>query len=168
MKLKKLREEVLVFMAHKMGLPYFRLIRKKPSFPFTQEELGGMPEGSVGKAMFDFFRQNGLDLLPYYEKHDIKHIVLGYSATEDGEVCLQTFMLANGRCTIPVLIAVIYGWFTMPEYWPGFRQAWQRGRNNISLSKLDWFALVPAHLESVQAQLFQQKVYGPQNHKAAI
>ncbi|RQO30575.1 hypothetical protein DBR32_13540 [Taibaiella sp. KBW10] len=155
MNLKKLREGVLVFMAHKMGLPYFRLIRKKPSFPYTKEQLAAMPEGSVGKTMYVFFQKNNLDLLPYYEKHDIKHVVLGYEADEEGEVCLQCFMLANGRMTIPVWIAVGYGVVTMPEYWAAFYKAWIRGRRNKSLQQTDWFALIPQPLYEVQHALLR-------------
>ncbi|WP_222164590.1 Coq4 family protein [Edaphocola aurantiacus] len=156
-KINQLREQILIFMAHKIGLPYFKLVRRKPSFPYTREQLASLPEGTVGQQLHQFFKANELDLLPFYEKHDIKHVVLGYDATEDGEVCLQCFMLANGRCTIPVLIAVIYGVLTMPEYWSKFKQAWKRGRSNQSLGSVNWFDLIPQPTETVQKALLQSK-----------
>lgn len=156
-KINQIREQILVFMAHKIGLPYFKLVRRKPSFPYTREELAAMPEGTVGQTLHRFFQHNELDLLPFYEKHDIKHVVLGYEATEDGEVCLQCFMLANGRCTIPVLIAVVYGVMTMPEYWSKFKQAWKRGRRNHSLKSVNWFDLIPQQTEAVQQALLRAK-----------
>lgn len=157
MKVKVLREKLLVFLAHKVGLPYFKLFRKKPSFPYSAHELSQMPETTVGYQMHLFFEQNNIGLLPYYEKHDIKHIILNYPPTEEGEVCLQTFMLANGRITIPVFIAVAYGWLTMPEYWNSFKKAWVRGRKNISLNDLNWFALVPQNKEEAINAYIQPK-----------
>lgn len=155
--MKKYRARLLVFLAHSVGLPYFKLVRRQVDFPYTATELAALPQNTVGYKMHQFFQENALSLLPYYEKHDIKHIVLNYPPTEEGEVCLQTFMLANGRCTIPVLIAVIYGWLTMPEYWPGFRQAWQRGRSNIPLGDLDWIALVPVNIDRVRSWLLRRR-----------
>lgn len=156
-KINQIREQVLVYMAHRIGLPYFKLVRKKPTFPYTRAELESMPEGTVGQELHRFFQQNHLDLLPFYEKHDIKHVVLGYGATEDGEVCLQCFMLANGRWTIPVCIAVAYGILTMPEYWSKFRTAWKRGRSNRSLKEVDWFTLIPQPVTVIREQLLQAR-----------
>lgn len=155
--MKKIRAQFLVFLAHKVGLPYFKMVRKQPAFPYTTADLTAMPTESVGFQLHQFFENNALDLLPYYEKHDIKHIILDYPPTEEGEVCLQTFMLANGRITIPILIAVYYGWLTMPEYWSSFKSAWRRGRKNMPLSNLDWIALVPQNINSVKANLLQEK-----------
>lgn len=155
--MKKYRARLLVFLAHKVGLPYFKLVRKQVHFPYTATELAALPQNTVGYKMHQFFQENTLELLPYYEKHDIKHVVLGYPPTEQGEVCLQTFMLANGRCTIPVLIAVTYGWATMPEFWSCFRKAWQRGRSNIPLGDLDWIALVPVNIDNVRSALLRKR-----------
>lgn len=156
--MKKIRAKLLVFLAHKVGLPYFKLVRKKPVFPYSANDLANMPSQSVGYQMHQFFQQNALELLPYYEKHDIKHVVLDYLPTEEGEVCLQTFMLANGRRTIPVMIAVVFGWITMPEYWSSFSKAWKRGKNIQKLSATDWIALIPENIDKVKYQLLQPKL----------
>jgi ubiquinone biosynthesis protein Coq4 len=57
-------------------------------------------------------------LLPYYARHDIKHILLDYDTKNEGEGCLQCFMLGNGHVSFPVVATVLYGWATMPEHWP--------------------------------------------------
>jgi ubiquinone biosynthesis protein Coq4 len=152
--LKKARERLLVFLAHDIALPYFRIVRKGYNFPYTLASLQQLPEGSVGNTLYTFFDTNGLSLLPHYEKHDIKHVVLGYPATDTGEVSLQCFMLANGRITLPVLFCVLVGITIMPEYWSTFRQAWNKGRRTPSLNRLDWFSLVPQQLHTVQNQIF--------------
>jgi hypothetical protein len=153
MSLKKLRKQLLIWLAHDIALPYFKLVRKNYRFPYNLESLQQCETGSVGRELYHFFYNNGLDMLPHYEKHDIKHVVLGYAPTETGEVCFQCFMLANGRITIPVLFSVTIGLLIMPESWPAFRKAWKRGRAIPSLNKLDWFALVPRQLSGVREKL---------------
>jgi hypothetical protein len=155
--IKQQRKKLLVFLAHKIALPYFKWVRKDYRFPYSITSLQQMPEPSVGRALYYFFSVNQLQMLPHYEKHDIKHVVLGYPPTEEGEVCLQTFMLANGRITIPVVFSVIIGWTLMPFSWSLFRIAWQRGRRNQSLNQLNWFALIPQPLVEVRKNILITK-----------
>lgn len=151
--LKQARKSVMIYLAHRVGLPYFKLTRKPKNFPYTTAQLQQMPEDSVGAALYSFLKENQLDLLPYYEKHDIKHVVLGYEPTEEGEVSLQCFMLANGRRSLPVILCVIYGWLSMPEYQGKFIQAWRRGRKVPPINGFDWFALPPLPLNAVRQSM---------------
>lgn len=153
-RLLEIRKRLLVFLAHEIALPYFKLIRKGYNFPYSIKDLQHMPEGTVGYELFLFFSRNNLKMLPHYEKHDIKHVVLGYPPNETGEVCLQTFMLANGRITLPVIVSVIIGWTIMPEHWTSFVAAWRKGRNLSSLNKLNWFALIPQPIDEVRTKIF--------------
>lgn len=150
---KKWRCRTMIFLAHEAGLPYFRFTRKPRNFPYSLKDMETMPQGTVGKELYCFLNRNGLDLLPYYEKHDIKHVVLGYAATEEGEVSLQCFMLANGRITVPVVLCVLFGFLTMPEYYRLFSRAWHRGRCTKKLKCLDWFSLTPCSLSDVRKNI---------------
>lgn len=151
-----IRKQIMTLLAHEVAIPYFRLTRRKYQFPYSLKQLQHFPEGTVGKELFYFFSNNDLHLLPFYEKHDIKHVVLGYPPNEEGEVCLQTFMLANGRLTLPVIFSVMVGFLIMPEKWTVFAQAWKRGRNTPSLKKLDWFGLIPQQLNIVSTKIFKK------------
>lgn len=154
MNLKHFRKRLLVYLAHEVALPYFKLVRRGYHFPYSLKELRHLPEDTVGRALFSFFQDNRLQLMPHYEKHDIKHVVLGYPPTEEGEVSLQCFMLANGRLTLPVIFSVALGLLIMPGKQKQFRQAWLRGRRTRSLKDLDWFALVPQPLARARQHIF--------------
>lgn len=151
----KLRSAVLVWLTHRIGMPYFKLVRKPLNFPYTIQELSDLPEVTVGHHLFQFLHQHELVLLPYYEKHDIKHVLLDYPPTECGEVCLQSFMLANGRVTLPVIATVIYGICTMPEYWKQIHTAFLRGFRNPNLQATDWFALLHKDYTHTKTQLIK-------------
>lgn len=155
--LKRFRKRLLVYLAHEVALPYFKLIRKGYNFPYALRELQHFPKGTVGQELYSFFFNNDLEMLPHYEKHDIKHVVLGYPPTEEGEVSLQCFMLANGRITLPVVFSVVIGLAIMPEKWLSFRKAFALGRRTPSLNKLNWFDLMPLQLSAVQQQIFSSK-----------
>ena len=140
--IKKIRSAVLVYLTHRMALPILKLIRKPVLFPYSMEELKRFPVETMGNDLAVFLEEKGLDLLPYYAKHDIKHILLGYDTTDDGEVCLQCFMLGNRHISFPVMATVMYGMVTMPEYWSLFRQAIKRGRNCSPIENWKWFEIL--------------------------
>ena len=117
----KIRSQILVYLTHNMALPFLKFVRKPQKFPYNSNDLLMMPKGTLGKTLHSFLETKNLDLLPYYAKHDIKHILLNYDTTDEGEVCLQCFMLGNKHISFPVIATVLYGFFTMPEYWKKFK-----------------------------------------------
>jgi len=138
----RLRSTVLVFLTHNMALPVLKLVRRPQPFPYSKEELQAFPEHTIGKELLAFLEQRNLQLLPHYAKHDIKHILLEYDTTDEGEVCLQCFMLGNRHLSFPVLATVLYGILTMPEYWSRFRKAFARGRRSMPIANLDWMGIL--------------------------
>ena len=147
------RSKVLVNLTHKMALPFLKLVRKPVPFPYKLETLNAMPKNTLGNDLYLFLKEKKLDLLPYYAKHDIKHILLQYDTTDEGEVCLQCFMLGNKHLSFPVIATVLYGFFTMPEYWKNFILAYKRGAVSTSLQYWDWFSLL-----QINTIFLQQKI----------
>ncbi|MBP6686491.1 MAG: hypothetical protein KA160_01430 [Lacibacter sp.] len=150
--LKKLRSNLLVLLTHTVALPILKIVRRKKKFPYSMEQLSALPFETVGNELWQLLNAQNLRLLPYYERHDIKHVVLDYPFTDEGEVSLQFFMLANGRVSFPVLATVLYGFVTMPEYYNSFKTAYRRGKNVKDMSNLDWFSIMPQSLVEVQYQ----------------
>lgn len=138
----KLRSKLLVFLTHNMALPVLRLIRKPKLFPYTAAELKSLESDTLGYELVHFLERKNLKLLPHYAKHDIKHILLEYDTTDEGEVCLQCFMLGNGHISFPVVATVLYGFVTMPEYWKKFRTAYYRGSKSIAINNWQWFSIL--------------------------
>ena len=138
----KCRSALLVYLTHRMALPVLRIIRKAEIFPYSKAELTNFPDKTLGRELVDFLDDKDLDLLPYYVRHDIKHILLEYDTTDEGEVCLQCFMLGNGHLSFPVAATVFYGLVTMPEYWNSFKIAYLRGKKSIAIAHWQWFEIL--------------------------
>lgn len=149
----RFRAGLLEFLTHSMALPLLKILRNPWKFPFSSAELSAMKPGTIGRELHDFLDRRSLQLLPYYAKHDIKHVLLGYDTTGEGEVCLQLFMLGNGHKSFPVIATVLFGLLLMPEHYPMFRKAYRRGKAAAYLENIDWFALVPQSLILVRGRL---------------
>ena len=142
-----LRSRTLVFLTHNMALPMLRFVRRPQVFPYTAKQLREFPSGTLGFDLIHFVENRNLKLLPHYAKHDIKHILLQYDTTDEGEVCLQCFMLGNGHISFPVAATVVYGFVTMPEYWKKFRMAYRRGKQSIPIKNWLWFSILQEQTE---------------------
>lgn len=147
--LSRLRSNLLVFLTHNMALPILRFVRRPHIFPYTAKQLSEFPAGTLGCDLVIFLHRKNLKLLPHYARHDIKHILLQYDTTDEGEVCLQCFMLGNGHLSFSVVATVLYGFVTMPGFWQKFRVAYRRGRQSIPIKNWQWFSILQETTESL-------------------
>jgi ubiquinone biosynthesis protein Coq4 len=147
------RSGLLVFLTHNMALPVLRYIRRPKPFPYSAAELHELPLGTLGKDLINFLEARQLQLMPHYAKHDMKHILLDYDTTDEGEVCLQSFMLGNRHLSFPVAATVLYGFATMPEHWTKFIAAFKRGRKSIRIARWNWFGLLHQPTFALIAQI---------------
>ena len=154
MRLKKIRETILVFLTHKMALPMLKLVRRPNSFTYSENELQSLPAGTLGNDLFIFLKQRKLLLLKHYVRHDLKHVLLGYDTTEEGEACLQSFMLGNGRISFPVLATVTYGLITMPEYWDKMKKAFLQGKKSNSIHEWKWNEILKEPTAELREKIF--------------
>ena len=138
----KLRSLVLVFLTHQIALPMLKIFRRPNVFPYEKEELKKFPKGSLGNDLYVFLENRNLQLLKHYARHDLKHIVLDYDTTDEGEACLQSFMPGNGRISFPVVATVLYCLITMPEHWKKMKIAFQKGKHSVSIHYWSWNKLL--------------------------
>lgn len=80
-------------------------------------ELRDLGEGTLGKDIADCLDKNNLRLVPGYESHDLKHVLLDYKMTPIDEIRMQAFMLGNGNISIPSIAIFLYGFILLPHKW---------------------------------------------------
>ena len=93
-------------------------------------------------------------MLNHYARHDLKHVLLGYDTTEEGEACLQSFMFGNGRISFPVLATVAYGFITMPEYWSKMKKAFLQGKKSNSIHAWKWNEILKEPTAELRRKIF--------------
>ncbi|MGI4871586.1 MAG: hypothetical protein ACRYFX_10455 [Janthinobacterium lividum] len=97
-------------------------------------ELQELPAGTLGKDIADCLEKNGLRLVPGYESHDLKHVLLDFKMTPVDEIRLQAFMLGNGNYSPVSLVIFIFGALFLPDLWGTFYQDFTNGRRAAPLS----------------------------------
>ena len=99
-----------------------------------QQSLAKLPEGTVGKTLWTMLAQQQLTLVPYYEKHDLKHAVLGYSTHPCDEMRMQAFMFGNaGFAPFVTLVFCAFIIWT-PEVWHELPYHYRIGKKTPSIA----------------------------------
>jgi hypothetical protein len=93
-------------------------------------QLQELPEGTLGKDIANCLEKNNLRLVPNYESHDLKHVLLDFKMTPVDEIRMQAFMLGNGNYSIPSFAIFIFGALLLPDFWTTFYKDYINGRNS--------------------------------------
>lgn len=92
-------------------------------------QLQELPEGTLGRDIADCLERNGLRLVPNYESHDLKHVLLDFKMTPVDEIRMQAFMLGNGNYSIASFAIFIFGALLLPDLWSTFYNDYKNGTN---------------------------------------
>ncbi|MGE3599366.1 MAG: hypothetical protein AB7N70_27855 [Dehalococcoidia bacterium] len=94
-------------------------------------EVGALrqcPSGSLGREIADALDSRGLSLVPGYESHDLKHVLLGFDMTPEGEIRMQAFMIGNRNYSLPSFAIFLFGAVLLPDLWLTFTADFAKGR----------------------------------------
>ncbi len=92
------------------------------------------PKESIGYKVSQCLIENKLDLIPFFEHHDLKHVVLKYDMTAVDEIKLQAFMFGNGNHSLPCILILIFGLILLPDEWTNLYTEYKKGKKSIPIS----------------------------------
>jgi len=108
--------------------------------------LNDLPDGTLGKDIANCLEKNGLHLVPHYESHDLKHVLLDFKMTPVDEIRLQAFMLGNGNHSIPSYAIFIFGALLLPDMWRTFFYDYKNGQRSKPIK--NWTIEEYAHCQT--------------------
>ena len=145
--LKKIRSGLLEFLTHRLALPAIQRFRNNAPFNYSVEQLMNFPDGTLGKDLALYLKKKNFKLLRNYERHDCKHLILGYEMDEVGEAGMQFYFLGNRHYSLPVLTTVLICFFLMPEHWKQFYSDYKKGKGGKKFDDIDYNKIV--HLNTM-------------------
>jgi len=125
------------------------------------DELRKLKNGTLGKEIANCLDDHKLTLVPKYESHDLKHVLLDYKMTAEDEIRMQAFMIGNGNYSIPSFTIFFFGAILLPDLWLIFYSDFKKGRQTVQISKwtINDFANRPiSELRTELAQPIQEKI----------
>lgn len=97
-------------------------------------ELSQLPIGTLGKDIADCLEFNKLRIIPNFESHDLKHVLLNFKMTPVDEIRMQAFMLGNGNYTFPCIVILLFGIILLPSKWATLYADFKKGQKAMPIS----------------------------------
>ncbi|RYY36287.1 MAG: hypothetical protein EOP46_07050 [Sphingobacteriaceae bacterium] len=98
------------------------------------EALRQMEAGTLGKDIADCLDKHGIKMVPGFESHDLKHVLLDFKMTPLDEIRMQAFMLGNGNYSFACFAILLFGAILLPGKWRMFYNDFLAGRRTQAIS----------------------------------
>lgn len=105
-----------------------KLHDEQSAYEQKNEWIRTLPEGTLGADIARCLDQNGVKLVPGFESHDLKHVLLGYQMTPVDEIRLQAFMIGNRNYSLVSFAILVFGASLLPDEWRNLYRDFKRGR----------------------------------------
>lgn len=150
------RERILYRMTEMLVPIYKRLFKPKVShWKISLDELAEYKEGTLGKAWFDFYRNESFGISPNYEEHDICHTLLGYKTSIVEETRMYCFLFGSGKISAPTLFTIVIGCIALPEFINEFYCDYKLGKKAVNFSKWDFTYLLREEVITLRQMIFK-------------
>ena len=114
--------------------------------------------GTVGREVAEMLDGKGYRLIPKFENHDLKHIVLDYEMTMQDEIKMQSYLVGNGNKTFPCLIFLSLGLF-YPSIWGDLAEEYRQGKSTNSIHFLTLDNCMNKSLSEIKSEYGRKKQF---------
>jgi hypothetical protein len=133
------------------------LLSKMDRYHTQVDELRELEKGTLGKEIATCLDNHKLTLVPKYESHDLKHVLLDYKMTAEDEIRMQAFMIGNRNYSIPSFTIFFFGAILLPDLWMTFYSDYIKGRNTIPISEWTIENYASRSISELRTELAQLK-----------
>jgi ubiquinone biosynthesis protein Coq4 len=112
-----LRERMLLWLLGNVIPVHARVYTKRRAWGMKREDMLKYPEGTLGRELGLFLKQEDLQPVDRVERHDAFHILLGFSTALDDEAAMQFFLVGNGKISPFTMATAMFTGMVMPDKW---------------------------------------------------
>jgi len=97
-----------------------------------------LPVHTVGYELAQILDRHQLQLIPKFEEHDLKHLILGYGMSTEEELGMQAYLLGNGSRKLSCILFLSSA-ILLPSLWRYLYQEFKKGRSKVSIRKISLY-----------------------------
>ena len=148
----------LIKVSFDISVSTIEYFSKMDKYNLQVHELRKLENGTLGKEIANCLDDHNLTLIPKYESHDLKHVLLDYKMTAEDEIRMQAFMIGNGNYSIPSFTIFFFGALLLPDLWLTFYEDFKKGRRTIPISKWTINDFSDKRISVLRSELTRQKI----------
>jgi len=149
------RESFVYWMFAKVTPLHNKLCGDRNSWNLSPDDFLNYPEGSLGNELGKFYRSQNFEPISKAERHDVFHVLLGYSTNVIDEGSMQFFLWGNGKISIFTLGAAIGTAILFPNRFEKYQTAFMRGKQAVNISKWNFKNLLKEDTSKLKSLIFK-------------
>lgn len=144
-----MKDYIIELIYNTIKKPYQKIFKKNNPWGYTLQEYLNCPEGSIGKQLGLFLKNNQYTIQPQLEEHVVFHIITNTGTTVKEEIKMQFYLLGNGKRS-PFLFIVLAAGLFYPVYVNEFITSFKKGKKANQFYHLDFSKLLTVNLNNFQ------------------
>lgn len=144
-----------ILMLLELGTPiHAKLNADRKPWNLTSSDLLNFSKGTLGHTLGEFYKTQQFEPMPKAERHDVFHVLLGYSTQIIDEAALQFFLLGNGKPSFFTTGTCIITSMLFPSYLPYFTKAYKKGQQAKPIANWNFKDLLNENTEYLKQRIF--------------
>lgn len=103
--------------------------RNKKAWGISKQEFLLYPEGTLGKALGEFYREKGFSVMPKLENHDVFHLITETGTEIQDEIAMQYLLFGNGKKSLYMFSMIGIGTVLYPEFLKYYLKSFRKGKS---------------------------------------
>jgi ubiquinone biosynthesis protein Coq4 len=151
------RAKAVLWLLEK-GVPvHAQLNRNRIPWNLTSDDLLNYSKDSLGKTLGLFYKKQKFEPIPKAERHDVFHVLLGYSTHVMDEAAMQFFLWGNGKPSFFTVGSCLITAILFPNQFHYFRDAYLKGKRSTSIRDWDFKLLLNENIHDLKNRIFTLK-----------
>ena len=151
---KTIRAKAVLWLLEK-GVPiHAQLNKNRVAWNLNSDDLIQYTKGTLGNTLGLFYKKEKFEPIPKAERHDVFHVLLGYSTNVIDEAAMQFFLWGNGKPSFFTVGVCIITTVLFPNQFHYFRDAYQKGKRSTSIRDWNFKLLLNENMNDLQHKIF--------------
>lgn len=151
---RSVRARFVLWLLEK-SVPLHALFNKRRmAWNLNVEDFLRFRPGSLGYTLGQFYMKEEFAPVPKAERHDVFHVLLGYSTDVIDESAMQFFLWGNGKSSLFTTGTCLLSALVFPNRIGYFIRHYNKGRHSAPVGNWDFRQLLTEDLDVLKHRIF--------------
>ena len=137
------------------GVPiHAKLNAHRVAWNLSSDDFLKFTPGSLGNTLGQFYKSQQFEPIPKAERHDVFHVLFGFSTNVIDEAAMQFFLWGNGKPSFFTVGTCLITSVLFPNHFHEFKAAYQKGKQSTSIRDWSFKALLNEDLQILKNRVF--------------
>lgn len=148
------RAKAILWLLEKSTPLHALFNKKRKAWNLKPDDFLKFRPGSLGYTLGTFYRREQFNPVDKAERHDVFHVLLGYSTDVLDEAAMQFFLWGNGKASLFTVATCLISALLFPNRIAYFLRHYRKGKRSAPIGRWDFRQLLQEDLDVLKNRIF--------------